>query len=151
MERSQWSRLRCAMRREHRENGGTARTLQGAWWTARRQWSRVATRTVEETETFGTMKGQLLDVADGLVFKRYTHVAIESTGVYCQVSYNILEGKGIDALLLNARDTKTVPGRKTDAKDAGQIRASVLSWALLGTGSCKAALSPINQDQTKGS
>ncbi len=67
------------------------------------------------------MTNDLLELADYLVSKGCTHVAMESTGVYWKPIYNILEGTGIEVLVVNAQDIKAVPGRKTDVKDAEWI------------------------------
>jgi transposase len=44
-------------------------------------------------------------------------VAMESTGVYWIPLFQILEARGFEVKLVNARHTKTVPGRKTDVLD----------------------------------
>jgi transposase len=49
-------------------------------------------------------------------------VAMESTGVYWVILYGILEDAGIDVFLVNGRDVKNVPGRKSDVKDCQWIR-----------------------------
>ncbi len=43
---------------------------------------------------------------------------MESTGVYWVPVFEILEAHGFEVLLVNARDVKNVPGRKTDVNDA---------------------------------
>jgi transposase len=43
---------------------------------------------------------------------------MESTGVYWIPVYEVLEARGFEVLLVNARDVKNVPGRKTDVNDA---------------------------------
>lgn len=43
---------------------------------------------------------------------------MESTGVYWIPLYEILEERGFEVVLANARDAKSVPGRKTDVSDA---------------------------------
>ena len=58
-----------------------------------------------------------------------THVAMESTGVYWKPIYNLLEG-AFTPLLVNARHTKTVPGRKADVRDCEWI-ADLLRHGLL--------------------
>jgi len=58
-----------------------------------------------------------------------THVAMESTGEYWKPVYNILEGQ-VEILLVNARDIKAVPGRKTDIADSEWI-AELLRHGLL--------------------
>jgi transposase len=57
-------------------------------------------------------------LADWLTEVGITTVAMESTGVYWIPVFEILEERGFEVLLVNARDTKNVPGRKTDVNDA---------------------------------
>ena len=57
-------------------------------------------------------------------------VAMESTGVYWKPIYNILELLNLDVIVVNAHHMKTVPGRKTDVKDAEWI-ADLLQHGLL--------------------
>jgi transposase len=47
-----------------------------------------------------------------------TSVAMESTGIYWIPVFEILESDGFEVILVNARDVKQVPGRKTDYNDA---------------------------------
>ena len=86
----------------------------------------------KEVRTFGTMTADLLELADWLAAAECTHVALESTGVYWQPIWNLLEAR-FTLLLVNARHIKAVPGRKTDVKDCewlaqllrhGLVRAS---------------------------
>jgi len=70
-----------------------------------------------EVREFGTMTPALLSLLDWLVSERVTHVAMESTGVYWQPIYNLFEGHFEDVLVVNPRDVKQVPGRKTDVAD----------------------------------
>ena len=49
-------------------------------------------------------------------------VAMESTGVYWIPLYEILEERGIEVLLVNARHIKGVPGRKSDIVDCQWIQ-----------------------------
>jgi transposase len=78
---------------------------------------------------FGTMTADLLALADWLDELGVTHMAMESTGVYWKPVWNLLEGR-INILLVNAYHIKTVPGRKTDAKDCEWI-AELLQHGLL--------------------
>jgi transposase len=57
-----------------------------------------------------------LKLSDWLSEREVTHVAMESTGVYWQPVFNILEGT-VEVWLVNARHVKQVPGRKTDVRD----------------------------------
>ncbi len=51
-----------------------------------------------------------------------TSVAMESTGVYWIPVFEILESDGFEVILVNARDVKQVPGRKSDYNDAQWIQ-----------------------------
>jgi transposase len=90
----------------------------------------VMTPEGRETKTFGTMTADLLALADWLLERRVTHVAMESTGVYWKPVYNLLEGLELNLLVVNAQHIKAVPGRKTDVKDAEWI-ADLLRHGLL--------------------
>src|SRR3989441_6136141 len=45
-------------------------------------------------------------------------VAMQSTGVYWVAVYDILEQAGLEVYLVNARDTKNLPGRKSDVQES---------------------------------
>jgi transposase len=45
-------------------------------------------------------------------------VALQSTGVYWIAVYDILEEAGLEVYLVNARETKNLPGRKTDVQES---------------------------------
>lgn len=45
-------------------------------------------------------------------------IVMESTGVYWIPVFEILEQRGFEVMVVNARDAKHVPGRKTDVSDA---------------------------------
>jgi transposase len=68
--------------------------------------------------TFCTFSGDLHALADWLHAVGITTVAMESTGVYWIPVFEILEARGFEVVLVNARDVKHVPGRKTDVNDA---------------------------------
>jgi transposase len=72
--------------------------------------------------TFGTFTSDLHDLADWFKSCGVTSVAMESTGVYWIPVYEILEQRGFDVILVNARFAKNVPGRKTDVSDAAWLR-----------------------------
>ena len=61
-------------------------------------------------------------LADWLVGLGITTVAMESTGIYWVPVFEILEARGLEVVLVNARDAKNVPGRKTDINDAQWIQ-----------------------------
>lgn len=92
--------------------------------------------TTQPVQSFQAFTADLHRLADWLVEVGVTTVAMESTGVYWVPVFEILEGRGIDVILANARDAKAVPGRKTDVNDAqwlqrlhacGLLRASFRS------------------------
>jgi transposase len=62
--------------------------------------------------------GDLHRLADWFASCAVKTVVMESTGVYWIPVYEILDQRGFEVLLVNARDTKHVPGRKTDVSDA---------------------------------
>jgi transposase len=90
----------------------------------------VLTPAGRQVRTFGTVTQELLKLADWLIQEQVSQVAMESTGVYWKPVYNLLEGLGIELLVVNAQHIKTVPGRKTDVKDAEWI-ADLLRHGLL--------------------
>ena len=72
----------------------------------------------EPVRTFRSFTADLHALADWLTSLGITSVAMESTGIYWVPIYEILERRGFEVLLVNARDCKNVPGRKTDVNDA---------------------------------
>ena len=83
----------------------------------------------KEVRSFATMTDDLLTLGDWLAERGVTHVAMESTGVYWQPIYNLLEDR-FELLLVNAQHIKAVPGRKTDVRDCEWI-ADLLRHGLL--------------------
>ena len=83
----------------------------------------------KETRTFSTMTQDLLALGDWLQDLGCTHIAMESTSSYWRPVYNLLEGQ-FELLVANAYHIKTVPGRKTDVKDA-EWMADLLRHGLL--------------------
>ena len=75
-------------------------------------------RAEEPVRTFRSFTGDLHQLADWLKQVGITTIAMESTGVYWIPAFEILEARGFEVLLVNARDVKNVPGRKTDVNDA---------------------------------
>jgi transposase len=86
----------------------------------------------EETRTYETFTSSLRDLKRWLRYKKVTHVAMESTGVYWKPVFNIL-GDHFEILLVNARHIKNVPGRKTDKKDSQWICKLLMSGLLKGS------------------
>jgi len=76
----------------------------------------------EEVKIFPTYTEGCHALVSYLKEKNVNTVAMESTGVYWIILYGILEEAGIDVYLVNGRDVKNVPGRKSDVKDCQWIR-----------------------------
>lgn len=68
-------------------------------------------------EHFGTTTPELLRLADWLEQQKVDTVAMESTGVYWIPLFEILDSRGFEVHLVNARQISHVPGRKTDMID----------------------------------
>ena len=66
---------------------------------------------------FGTTTPELHRLADWFEEQEVESVAMESTGVYWVPVYEVLESRGFEVLLVNARQLSHVPGRKTDMQD----------------------------------
>jgi len=77
-----------------------------------------AGRDPEPVRSFGTFTADLHRLADWFGQCGIKTVAMESTGVYWIPAFEILEQRGFAVILVNARDAKHVPGRKTDVTDA---------------------------------
>ena len=92
-----------------------------------------ADRAAENVRSFPTFTQDLYALADWLKQCGVKTVAMESTGVYWIPLFQILEDRGLEVCLVNARHVKNVPGRRTDVCDcqwlqflhsAGLLRAS---------------------------
>ena len=71
-------------------------------------------RDAEPVRVFPTFTADLEALADWLIERGITTVAMESTGVYWIPLYQILEDRGLRPCLVNARHMRNVPGRRTD-------------------------------------
>src|SRR5437773_2894223 len=67
---------------------------------------------------FGCTTGELKAMADWLKQCGIRTVAMQSTGVYWIAVYDILEQAGLEVYLVNARETKNLPGRKSDVQES---------------------------------
>ncbi len=89
-------------------------------------------RAKEPIRSFGTFTPDLRALVDWLQACGIKTVAMESTGVYWIPLYELLQERGIEAYVVNARHLKNVPGRKTDACDAQWIQ-TLHSYGLLAS------------------
>ena len=84
----------------------------------------------QEVKNFLTFTEDFEQLRDYLLKLQVSTVAMEATGVYWNILYEILEEAGIDVWLVDGRQTKQVPGRKTDVKDYQWIQ-QLHSFGLL--------------------
>ncbi|MCU1661589.1 MAG: transposase [Pseudonocardiales bacterium] len=76
-------------------------------------------RRAQEITTYSTMTRSLLGLADRLRALGVTRVVMEATSDYWKPVFYLLEARGLDPWLVNAKDVKHLPGRpKTDRLDA---------------------------------
>jgi transposase len=71
----------------------------------------------EPVQSFGCFTQDLQEMANWLVRCGIETVAMQSTGVYWIALYDILAERGIRVFVVNASDTKNLPGRKTDIQE----------------------------------
>ena len=79
---------------------------------------------------FGAMTDDLNAMADWLLACGVDVVAVESTGVYWIPLYEVLEQRGLKVWLVDARQVKYVPGRKSDVQDCQWLQ-KLMSHGLL--------------------
>lgn len=77
-------------------------------------------RTSSTVTTWGSMTNQILALRDHLAAQQVTVVIMESTSDYWRPFYYLLEAD-FEVLLVNAREVKNVPGRKSDVSDAAWL------------------------------
>lgn len=90
----------------------------------------IRTPAGQQTRSFGTFTRDLQQLAAWLQEQGVEQVAMESTGVYWQPVFTVLEDAGLTPWVVNAQHIKAVPGRKTDVKDAEWL-ADLLRHGLL--------------------
>ena len=86
-----------------------------------------------EPRVFGTVTSQLHALRDWLKSEGARSVAMEATGVYWLPLYAVLEDAGLQVCMVNGRQTRNLPGRKTDMQDC-QWGATLHAHGLLRAG-----------------
>jgi transposase len=84
----------------------------------------------QEVRTYPTFTSSLETLADWLQAEDVTQVVMEATGQYWKPIWWVLEERGLELLLVNARHVKILPGRKTDVGDAAWL-CELLECGLL--------------------
>ena len=77
-----------------------------------------SSRDNQPVRRFGCTTAELRGMAAWLKQCGIRTVALQSTGVYWIPVYDLLEESGFEVYLVNARDTKNLPGRKTDVQES---------------------------------
>ena len=77
-----------------------------------------------EVTSFGATTAELIRMAEWLKARQVESVAMESTGVYWIAPHEVLEGQGLQVLLVDTRQLARVPGRdkKSDPTDCEWIQ-----------------------------
>jgi transposase len=81
-----------------------------------------SSRDEPNVRVFGTTTPQLNELADWLVEQDVTSVPMESTYIYWIPVFELLESRGVEVVLVDARQLHNVPGRKTDFSDCQWIQ-----------------------------
>src|SRR4249919_2333291 len=89
-----------------------------------------ADRATEPVRSFGTFTTDLHRLVDWFTECGVETVVMESTSVYWIPIFELLDARGFTVFLVNARDAKHVPGRKTDVSDAQWLQR-LHSYGLL--------------------
>lgn len=90
-------------------------------------------RDATPVRSFATFTGDLHRLAEWLTACRITHVAMEATGVYWIPIFEILDARGFQVILVNARHVKNLPGRKSDVSDCEWLRDLHMLGLLRGS------------------
>lgn len=84
----------------------------------------------QEIKEFSAKTKDIKAMANWLEENQCEMVAMESTSVYWKPLVNIFEMRGLNDMIVNAKDFKAVPGRKTDVLDSAWL-ADLLRHGLL--------------------
>ncbi len=87
-------------------------------------------RDAQPVRRFEAFTGDLIALAEWLKACRVDTVAMEATGVYWIPLFQILETRGIEVKLVNAKHVRHVPGRKSDQRDCQWLQ-ELHSYGLL--------------------
>lgn len=107
-------------------------------------WAAVPTHLADQAgcqsvREVGTMTDDIEGLADWLLALGVEYVAMESTGVYWIPVFEILERRGLQVWLVDARQMRYVPGRKSDVLDCQWIQK------LMALGLLRAAWRPAGE------
>ena len=78
-------------------------------------------KTVETVRTWASTTNAILALREHLIAEQVSLVVMEATGDYWKPFYYLLEDAGFELMLVNARQVKNLPGRKSDVLDAAWL------------------------------
>jgi transposase len=78
-------------------------------------------KTVETVRTWAWTTNAILALREQLINEQVSLVVMEATGDYWKPFYYLLEDAGFELMLVNARQVKNLPGRKSDVSDAAWL------------------------------
>ena len=84
----------------------------------------------QEIREFSAETKELITIGKWLKDNKCEMAAMESTGSFWKPLWNVFENEGVKQMVVNAKDMKNVPGKKTDIKDSEWI-ADLLQHGLL--------------------
>lgn len=103
-------------------------------------WVAVPPHSTDDAvHEYGVVTDELNSMADWLLACGVDTVVLESTGVYWIPVYEVLEQRGLKVWLVDARQIKYVPGRKSDVQDCQWLQK------LMSLGLLRAAFRPGQQ------
>ena len=82
--------------------------------------------------TWGATMSQVLDLVDYLLSQRVTTVVMEATSDYWKPFYYVMEDT-LPVMLVNAKQARNIPGRKTDVSDAAWLAQLAAHGLLRGS------------------
>jgi transposase len=120
-----------AMAMRNREDEVVFPNAAGIDVGASSHWVAVPRHAADDpVREFGAMTEDLNALADWLMACGVDAVALESTGVYWIPLYEVLDRRGLTVWLVDARQMKYVPGRKSDVQDCQWLQ-KLMSLGLL--------------------
>ena len=103
-------------------------------------WACAPPRSTDQpVHEFGPMTDELHAMADWMLSCEVDTVVLESTGVYWIPVYEVLEQRGLKVFLVDTRQIKYVPGRKSDVQDCQWLQR------LMSQGYLRAAFRPTDE------
>lgn len=104
----------------HERAAGIDISKRDAKVAVRAPGARAGTFTTAVT-TWGATVGRILELITFLTAQHVTVIVMEATGDYWKPFYYLFEDAGLPVMLVNAKQARNIPGRKTDVSDAAWL------------------------------